>query len=98
MAGLTEGCGLHVTLDVTNAGYQIKAHLYDKTRGEWVPITEKVFGDLGTQPMVAAVSDEILPQMLVRIFEVEQSAQRPILFADCLLPTTEESKLQQVAR
>jgi hypothetical protein len=88
---------VQVLLDVSGKGYTTKANLYDKATSKWFSFGGRTFSERpGQKPVTELIVDEVLPQVLVRLFEL--SSQRPVLFADCLFPQPNDDPMEPLAR
>lgn len=82
---LAEGI-VQITLSVSSLGYLLDAEIYDRSRDKWYQLAKHPFGPIGAELLGDSISNLVLPRMVVDLFELSESKERPILLVDCLLP------------
>jgi hypothetical protein len=88
---------LQVLITAGPGGLQIEAQIFDRTKQQWFPITQKIADGTDSKALAAEVTKEMIPQALVRILEFAQPSNRPVIFADCLVPSSDQVEASQQA-
>jgi hypothetical protein len=87
LASLFEGADLVIQIKTfeSSLGFRVDAQIFDKAQQKWVQVVRKSFEDEAALVLEAAIAKAIIPPVLVRALELAQPADRPVIFADCLI-------------
>ncbi|MCK1626564.1 hypothetical protein IVA98_26075 [Bradyrhizobium sp. 160] len=87
-----------VLLTVGQKGFRYQAQLYERVRNTWIRLDSRLLKTASPETLGKAISDDVLPALVVRVHEVAQGSDRPILFADCVFaPSTGASGVEPLA-
>jgi hypothetical protein len=90
---------VQVLLTFGGKGAAVVALIYEKVNGKWSSdsFAGGLFGPGSASTLEAGIANEVLPKMLVRLFELAQPERAPLLFVDCLFPPKGSAALQEYA-
>jgi hypothetical protein len=90
---------VQVTSNLSARGLRVEVKIYNKSTDTWYPVTTRLFDVVERQKLKSELAVRILPQTIIRLLELAQPAQQPVMFADCLFPGQgSAASMQQAAR
>jgi hypothetical protein len=90
---------VQVAITVGRPGYLVQAKLFQASTKTWSEIARRLFGEQPQDKLEAAISNEVIPPILIRILESAQPSDRSVMMADCLSPaTSSDSEAIQAGR